>query len=85
MKQVYSLHVIWSKNLLIQFSQRNKRNSSKSIWRIPVFKRANVSGSLASQLKYPLMDACVDLITAVIEVNFRALSLEEYLKTAEED
>lgn len=82
---MYSLHVIWSETILIQFSQRNKRNLSKSIWRIPVFKSANVSGSLAPQLKYPLMDACVDLITAVIEVNFRALSLKEYLKTAEKD
>lgn len=79
------MHVIWSKTVLIQFSQRNKRNSSKSIWCIPVFKTANVSGLLALQLKYPLMDMCVDLIMAVIEVNFRALSLEEYLKTAEED
>lgn len=50
-----------------------------------MFKTANVSGLLAPQLKYPLMDMCVDLITDVIEVNFRALRLEEYLKTAEED
>lgn len=50
-----------------------------------MFESVRVSGLVALELKYPLMDACVDLITAVIEVNFRALTLEEYLKTAEKD
>lgn len=58
---------------------------SKSIWHILVFDPVHVEGFLGLKLKYPLMEACVDLITPVIEVNFEALSLEEYLKTGERD
>jgi len=50
-----------------------------------VFDPVCVEGFLGLKLKYPLMEACVDLITPVIEVNFEALSLEEYLKTGERD
>lgn len=50
-----------------------------------MFDPVRVEGFLGLKLKYPLMEACVDLITSVIEVNFEALSLEEYLKAAKRE